>query len=213
MNNVSTSFQNPIYDPSQDPTYDPTYNQPLQSSQYYPSSQPYSSSYNFSNPFSFSTSNNWSGLGAVPQQGVNITSYYTYVAKIAHNKALFIIILYLLLLVFMFLLVGMTLGTGTEQTQLTWAFYGFSIVTSIVSIFAVMKSYKSKTLGTWGMGISSVLIFGLLIAALTISKPKQSIDYLILTYIAISIVFLANLSAISLLKKQVFSNSTKRGFA
>ena len=98
--NVSTSYQNPTYDP----TLDPTYNQSLQSSQSYQSpqynysSQPYSSSYNFSNPFSFSTSNNWSGLGAVPQQGVNITSYYTYVAKIAHNKALFIIILYLLII-------------------------------------------------------------------------------------------------------------------
>jgi hypothetical protein len=198
-----------LYNPTMDPTMDPTLNQSVNT--YNPSTYG-TSSISFNNPFGYSTSSNLSGI-YMPSSGVDTQTFYNYASKIAHNKSLFIIILYLLLLVFMFILVGMTLGTGTEQKQLTWAFYGFSIVTSIVSVFAIMKSYKSKTLGTWGMGLSSVIMFGLLLTSLIISKPSQSKDYLILSFITVSLVFLANLSAISLLKKQVFANSSKRGIA
>jgi membrane protease YdiL (CAAX protease family) len=112
------------------------------------------------------------------------------------NKTIFMVVLYVVLLIMMFTYAGILIQKGeADNKNLYYAFFGFSIVISFLCILALTKSDSKSKMVKYGMGISTLLMFGLLIVAVILSKPQADKTFEIISYINIALVFIANMYA------------------
>ena len=112
------------------------------------------------------------------------------------KKATFMIILYIVILIMMFTYTGMLIYKGeTVNKNLCYAFYGFSIIISLLCILSLVKSDSKSKMIKYGMGISTIMMFTLLIISVVLSKPKAERTFEIISYVNIALVFLLNIYA------------------
>lgn len=112
------------------------------------------------------------------------------------KKATFMIILYVVILIMMFTYAGMLIYKGdTQNKNLYYAFFGFSILISLLCILSLVKSDSKSKMIRYGMGISTILMFSLLIVSVVLSKPKADKTFEIITYVNIALAFIINMYA------------------
>ena len=112
------------------------------------------------------------------------------------KKGIFMVILYTVLLIFMYTFAGMLIYKGEASNKsLYYAFYGFSILISLLCILSLVKSDSKSKFIRYGMGISTLIMFGLLIVSVILSKPKVEKSFEIISYVSIALVFIANIYA------------------
>jgi hypothetical protein len=111
------------------------------------------------------------------------------------KKTIFMTIIYVVLLVTMFAYIGIIIKLGTAQDKvLAWAFYGFSIIVSIVCIFSIIRN-EGRNIVRIGMGGSTLIMFTLIVASIVLSKPDTTTDCArsrLTTYAHIVLMFLIN---------------------
>jgi hypothetical protein len=111
------------------------------------------------------------------------------------KKTIFMTILYVVLLATMFAYIGIIINLGTAQDKvLSWAFYGFSIIVSIVCVFSIIRN-EGKNIVRIGMGGSTLIMFTLIMASIILSKPDNAPDCArthVTTYAHVFLMFLIN---------------------
>jgi hypothetical protein len=112
------------------------------------------------------------------------------------KKVIFMTIIYVILLIMMYIYSAMMIYDGTSTDKnLSYAFFGFSIIISIMCVISIIKSDSKSPLVKISMGISTFLMFILLISSLVIAKPKSEKYLQIIAYSNISVLFLVNIYA------------------
>lgn len=111
------------------------------------------------------------------------------------KKTIFMTIIYVVLLATMFGYIGIIIKLGTAYDKvLAWAFYGFSIIVSIVCIFSIIRN-EGKNIVRIGMGGSTLIMFTLIVASIILSKPDITNECArnhLTTYIHIILMFIIN---------------------
>lgn len=111
------------------------------------------------------------------------------------KKTIFMTIIYVVLLATMFAYIGIIIKLGTANDKvLAWAFYGFSIIVSIVCIFSIIRN-DGKNIVRIGMGGSTLIMFTLIAASIILSKPDSNPECArnnLTTYAHIFLMFLIN---------------------
>ena len=112
------------------------------------------------------------------------------------KNSIFMIILYIVILIMMFTYTGMLIYRGeAENKNLYYAFFGFSILISLLCVLSLAKSDSKSKMIKYGMGISTIIMFALILLGVILSKPKTEKYFEIITYINIALVFIINLYA------------------
>jgi hypothetical protein len=111
------------------------------------------------------------------------------------KKTIFMTIIYVVLLVTMFAYIGIIIKLGTASDKvLAWAFYGFSIIVSIVCVFSIIRN-EGKNIVRIGMGGSTLIMFILIAASIILSKPDITTNCAnnhLTTYAYIVLMFIIN---------------------
>lgn len=109
------------------------------------------------------------------------------------KKSIFMVVLYVVILIMMFIFAGMLIYRGeAENKNLYYAFYSFSILISLLCILSLIKSDSKSKMVKFGMGLSTLLMFSLLLISIILSKPKADKSFEIISYINIALVFIIN---------------------
>lgn len=109
------------------------------------------------------------------------------------KKIIFMTLLYIVLLIMMFVYVGIIIYQGQrDDKMLSYTYFGFAVLVSIICIISVIKAESKSEIVKFAMGISSVLMFALLLAGLLISKPNSDKPMQIITYSNMALVFIIN---------------------
>ena len=108
-------------------------------------------------------------------------------------RDIFLTLVYVILLIIMFSFIGIIIssGDGGDNMKLSWAFYGFAMITSIVCILSILRSGR-KRLVFWGMSTATILMTILLITSIILSKPTESVKNHIMAYITLLLVVIIN---------------------
>jgi hypothetical protein len=115
------------------------------------------------------------------------------------KKAIFMVILYTVLLIMMYTFAGILIYKGDAMNKsLYYAFYGFSILISLLCILSLVKSDSKSKFIRFGMGISTIIMFALLLVSVILSKAKVDKSFEIISYVNMALVFLANIYATAL---------------
>ena len=116
------------------------------------------------------------------------------------KKIIFMTLLYIVLLIMMFLYIGIIIYQGQrEEKMLSYTYFGFAIIVSIVCIIAVVKTESKSEIVKYSMGLGSILMFGLLVAGILISKPNSEIPIQVITYCNMTLIFIINAYAAMML--------------
>ena len=109
------------------------------------------------------------------------------------KKIIFMTLLYIVLLIMMFVYIGIIIYQGQrDDKMLSYTYFGFAVLVSIICIISVIKAESKSEIVKFAMGISSVLMFALLLAGLLISKPNSDKPMQIITYSNMALVFIIN---------------------
>lgn len=109
------------------------------------------------------------------------------------KKIIFMTLLYIVLLIMMFVYVSLIIYQGErEEKMLSYTYFGFAIIVSIVCIISIIKAESKSEIVKYAMGISSILMFILLIASILISKPNSEKSLQIITYVNMALIFVIN---------------------
>jgi hypothetical protein len=112
------------------------------------------------------------------------------------KKTIFMTILYIVILVMMFIHIGILIYRGkSPDKNIAYAFFGFSILISLLCILSLIKSDSKSKLIKLGMGVSTFLMFGFLIASVVLSKPDSEYYFQMLTYSNMILLFIVNVYA------------------
>ncbi len=112
------------------------------------------------------------------------------------KKIIFMTLLYIVLLVMMFIYIGMLIFQGDkEDKSVSYSFFGFAILISILCVMSVIKCESKSELVKFAMGISTVLMFALLVASIILSKPNSDKTLQLTTYANMALIFVINLYA------------------
>ena len=84
-------------------------------------------------------------------------------------RDIFLTLVYVILLIIMFSFIAIILssGNGGENMKLSWAFYGFAMITSIICVLSILRSGR-KRLIYWGMSTATILMTILLIISINL---------------------------------------------
>jgi len=91
----------------------------------------------------------------------------------------------------MFSFIAIILSSGVGDMKLSWAFYGFAMITSIICILSILRSGR-KRLVYWGMSVATILMTILLVTSIILSKPTESSKMQIIAYITLLFVVIIN---------------------
>jgi len=106
-------------------------------------------------------------------------------------RDIFLTLVYVILLIIMFSFIAIILSSGVGDMKLSWAFYGFAMITSIICILSIFRSGR-KRLVYWGMSAATILMTALLITSIILSKPTESAKMQIIAYITLLLVIIIN---------------------
>ncbi len=109
------------------------------------------------------------------------------------KKVIFMYILYVTLLIIMFTMVGLVVDTGSGDKKYAYTFMVISLALSLVCLFTIYKkSDKKSQTSRYVTVLSTLLMLGLLIGSLLISKPSIPQKVQVGTYVTITLVVLLN---------------------
>jgi uncharacterized membrane protein YcgQ (UPF0703/DUF1980 family) len=105
----------------------------------------------------------------------------------------------------MFVYIGIIIYQGERQDKmLSYTYFGFAFLVSILCVISLIKAESKSEIVKYAMGISSILMFALLLAGIVISKPNSDKVLQIITYSNMALVFIINAyAAIMLIGKPV----------
>ena len=89
-------------------------------------------------------------------------------------RDIFLTLTYIILLIIMFSFIAIIISSGDgDSIKLSWAFFGFSIITSVICVTSILRSGRKK-LVYWGMSSATILMTIMLITSIILAKPKAS---------------------------------------
>ena len=106
-------------------------------------------------------------------------------------RDIFLTLVYVILLIIMFSYIALILSSGVGDMKLSWAFYGFAMVTSIICVLSVLRSGR-KNLVYWGMSSATVIMTILLVASIILSKPTESAKIQVIAYVMLILIVAIN---------------------
>jgi hypothetical protein len=106
-------------------------------------------------------------------------------------RDIFLTLVYVILLIIMFSFIALIISSGEGDMQLSWAFYGFAIITSVICILSILRSGR-KRLVYWGMTAATIIMTILLVSAIILSKPTESFKTQAIAYAMILLIVCIN---------------------
>ena len=106
-------------------------------------------------------------------------------------RDIFLTLVYVILLIIMFSFIALILSSGEGEMKLSWAFYGFAIVTSVICILSILRSGRKK-LVYWGMSSATIIMTILLVTSLILAKPTESVKIQIIAYMMLVLIVAIN---------------------
>ena len=114
---------------------------------------------------------------------------------IRDKQTVFMLTIYIILIIIMYAFVGISIQSGDEpDKRLCWAFFGFSITFALICIITLNK-FTGNAKHKVRMGISALLLTGLLLGGLILSKPSVDTNFKAITYATCVMVFFLNMMA------------------
>ena len=106
-------------------------------------------------------------------------------------RDIFLTIVYVILLIIMFSFIALIISSGEGDKKLSWAFYGFAMITSVICILSILRSGR-KRLVYWGMSVATILMTIFLITSIILSKPTESTKVQVVAYVMLLLIVAIN---------------------
>jgi peptidoglycan/LPS O-acetylase OafA/YrhL len=110
------------------------------------------------------------------------------------KQTVFMLAIYVVLIIIMYSLVGINIQSGSDDKKIPWILYGFSFIGAMGCFFA-LKKFDGGVKHKIRIIAYSIFLFALVTAAFVLSKPTETENFKIFTYVSIALVFIINLIA------------------
>jgi hypothetical protein len=110
------------------------------------------------------------------------------------KRTMFLHLLYIVILAVIFSISGLMIDSGSGDRKYAFTFLTISVALGIICLLTLHRNTKSRT-ARFSMTSAALLMTGLLIGGIIISKPSFPKKIEILNYVLISVLTVLNLGA------------------